>query len=110
MIWTTVLLLFIAIILIGKGSDWLTDSLIPVAKKLGITGTFVGLILVSTTVSLPVKVYTQEEALEAGLIKKSNSGMYLGIIITLVLIYVIYRQMKKRNRKKKNSQNNNGRN
>ena len=62
------------------------------------------------SVSLPVKVYTQEEALEAGLIKKSNSGMYLGIIITLVLIYVIYRQMKKRNRKKKNSQNNNGRN
>ncbi len=64
----------------------------------------------TTTVSLPVKVYTQEEALENGLIKKSNSGMILGVIVALILLYVLYRQLKKRNRKKKNSQNNNGRN
>ncbi len=37
----------------GKGSDWLTDSLIPIARKLGVTGSFVGLILVSAAVSLP---------------------------------------------------------
>ena len=62
MVLTTILLLLIAIIAIGKGSDWLTDSLIPLARKLGITGTFVGLILVSIAVSLPevlVAVYAQ---------------------------------------------------
>ena len=59
---TTILLFLIAIIAIGKGSDWLTDSLIPLARKLGITGTFVGLILVSIAVSLPeilVAIYAQ---------------------------------------------------
>lgn len=62
MIFSTILLFLIAIIAIGKGSDWLTDSLVPLAKKLGITGTFVGLILVSIAVSLPevlVAVYAQ---------------------------------------------------
>ena len=48
-------LLFIvfSILIIGKGSDWLTDSLIPIARKLGVSGSFVGLILVSVAVSLP---------------------------------------------------------
>jgi len=62
MVLTTILLFLVAIIAIGKGSDWLTDSLIPLARKLGITGTFVGLILVSIAVSLPevlVAVYAQ---------------------------------------------------
>ena len=62
MVLATILLFLIAIIAIGKGSDWLTDSLIPLARKLGITGTFVGLILVSSAVSLPeilVAVYAQ---------------------------------------------------
>ena len=62
MVLTTFLLLLIAIIAIGKGSDWLTDSLIPLAKKLGITKTFVGLILVSVAVSLPeimVAIYSR---------------------------------------------------
>lgn len=50
------LLLFsiiISIILISKGSDWLTDSLIPIAKKLKTTNISVGLILISAVVSLP---------------------------------------------------------
>ena len=52
-IFTTILLLFLSIIAIGKGSDWLTDSLIPVARKLGVSGISVGLVLVSIAVSLP---------------------------------------------------------
>lgn len=47
-----VFLLF-ATLAIGKGSDWFTDSLIPVARKLGVSGVSVGLILVSVAVSLP---------------------------------------------------------
>ena len=42
-----------SILTIGKGSDWLTDSLIPIARKLGVSGSSVGLILVSAAVSLP---------------------------------------------------------
>lgn len=57
------------------------------------------------SISLPVKVYTQEEALKAGLIKKSKVGIYFGIFIALILIWIIYRQLKKRNRKKRNSEN-----
>lgn len=41
------------VLAIGKGSDWFTDSLIPVARKLGVSGISVGLIIVSVAVSLP---------------------------------------------------------
>ncbi|OGK13048.1 hypothetical protein A3A93_03925 [Candidatus Roizmanbacteria bacterium RIFCSPLOWO2_01_FULL_38_12] len=45
--------LLLGVLAIGKGSDWFTDSLIPIARKLGISGIAVGLILVSIAVSLP---------------------------------------------------------
>ncbi len=47
------LLLAASIVVIGKGSDWLSDSLLPLAKRLGLSGASVGLILVSVAVSLP---------------------------------------------------------
>jgi cation:H+ antiporter len=50
---SALLLTLLGIILMGKGSDWLTDSLIPIARKLGVSGVAVGLILVSIAVSLP---------------------------------------------------------
>jgi len=45
--------LVLGVLSIGKGADWFTDSLIPVARKLGVSGVAVGLILVSIAVSLP---------------------------------------------------------
>ncbi len=48
-----ILSLLFGILAIGKGSDWFTDSLIPVARRLGVSGVAVGLILVSIAVSLP---------------------------------------------------------
>lgn len=76
-----ILLLVIAasIILIGKGSDWLTDSLIPIARKLGVSGSSVGLILVSAAVSLPeilVAVYATVNGYPA-----ISLGVVLGSII-----------------------------
>ena len=50
---TVTIFLLISTIAIGKGSDWFTDSLIPIARKLGVSGVSVGLILVSVAVSLP---------------------------------------------------------
>ncbi|NTV23482.1 MAG: sodium:calcium antiporter, partial [Nanoarchaeota archaeon] len=35
MIVITIVLFIVSLLLIWKGSDWLTDSMIPVAKKLG---------------------------------------------------------------------------
>ncbi|MBU0894616.1 MAG: hypothetical protein KKF48_03195 [Nanoarchaeota archaeon] len=51
-------------------------------------------------INLPFKVYTSEEALEKGLIQKSNTGLYIGIIILLIIIWVIYRKIKRRKKKK----------
>ena len=45
--------ILIGVIAIGKGSDWFTDALIPIARKMGTSAASVGLILVSVAVSLP---------------------------------------------------------
>lgn len=53
--------IIISIVFISKGSDWLTDSLVPVARRLKTSTISVGLILVSVFVSLPeilVATYT----------------------------------------------------
>lgn len=48
-----ILLILLSIAAIGKGSDWMTNSLVPLARKLGVSGVSVGLVLVSVAVSLP---------------------------------------------------------
>jgi hypothetical protein len=60
----------------------------------------------SKTVNIPFKVYTEEEALKLGIIKKSNTGIYFGFIIVVIIAWIIYRKIKKRNKKnKKNLEN-----
>ena len=53
------------------------------------------------TINIPFNVYSKEKALELGIIKKSNVGTYSLAIGTLVLVWIIYRTIKKR---KKNNQ------
>jgi len=53
----------------------------------------------SQTINLPVNVYTEEKALELGIIQKSNTGLYVGIVIGVILIWFVYRKIKKRNKK-----------
>lgn len=53
----------------------------------------------SKTINLPVNVYTQEKALELGIIQKSKTSFYAGIILGLIIIWIIYRKIKKRNKK-----------
>jgi cation:H+ antiporter len=43
----------LGLIMLSKGSDWLTDSISPLARKLGTSHSAVGLIMVSIMVSLP---------------------------------------------------------
>lgn len=75
-------LIFLSILLIGKGSDWLTDSLIPIAKRLGVSGVSVGLILVSVAVSLPeilIAIYTT---------LKGFSDITLGVILGSIFVNI----------------------
>lgn len=56
------------------------------------------------TVKIPLKVYTQEQALNLGLIAKSSTGFYIGIVITLLVIWLIYRNIRKRRKNKAKEQ------
>jgi len=53
------------------------------------------------TINLPFKVYTKEQALELGIIKKNNAGIYVGIFLFLIIIWIIYKRIKKRRKKRK---------
>ncbi|GBE20378.1 hypothetical protein BMS3Abin17_01117 [archaeon BMS3Abin17] len=52
------------------------------------------------TITLPVKVYSREKALELGLIKKSNYTTY-GIVAVIIIVWIIYRRIKKRRKNSK---------
>lgn len=55
------------------------------------------------TISLPVKVYTKEQALSVGLIKKSKTGFYIFVVAILIIGWIAWRQYKKylKNKKQK---------
>ena len=59
-----------------------------------------------TSVNLPFKVYTEEEALNLGLIKKSNTTLYIEGAAILLVAWLIWRAIKKR--RKNNRRNLNG--
>ena len=52
------------------------------------------------TVNLPFKVYTKEQALELGLIQKSNTSRNVGIVVAVLVIWFLWRGIKKRKRDK----------
>jgi len=52
------------------------------------------------TIILPVKVYSREKALELGLIEKSSTPIYIGIVV-LVAAWLIYRKIRKSRKNKK---------
>ena len=54
--------------------------------------------LVLTNIDLPLTVHTREKALELGIIEKSNTTFYILIAITVILIFIIWRMIKKRRR------------
>jgi len=60
---------------------------------------------VTKLVNLPVKVYTQEKAVELGLIKKSNAGTYVLVIVVIIVIWLVWRFISRRRRMKKSMQN-----
>jgi len=53
-------------------------------------------------IEIPFKVYTQEQALQLGLIKKSNTMIYFVVIIVLIVIWIVWRKMRKSKKKNGN--------
>jgi hypothetical protein len=54
----------------------------------------------SETVTIPIEAYTRDEALKLGLIQQSRTGLYIGIIIVIAIIWFIWRRIKKRRKNK----------
>lgn len=83
MVITLILLLLIfSILLIWKGSDWVTDSLVPVAAKLGTGYIAVTTLLVSFMISIP-EIFT---AIYSYILGHLNIG--IGVIIGSVMINI----------------------
>ncbi len=50
---------------------------------------------ISKPINLPITVYSQEKALELGLISKNNTFLYIIIIVAIILIIILYRTIRK---------------
>jgi len=48
------------------------------------------------TVDIPFRVYTRDEALELGLIQKSNTPLYGGVALVVIVAWFVYRRIKKK--------------
>ena len=55
----------------------------------------------SQVVNIPLKVYTKEQALELGLIKKDNTIIYIIIVVALLIIWFVWRRIRKKRKKMK---------
>jgi cation:H+ antiporter len=90
-------LIFFSVVLIWKGSDWITDSLIPVAQKLGTSYVAVTTLLVSFMLSVPelfIAIYSYlmgHYTIGIGVLLGSvliNIGLTVGLSATLKPLHV----------------------
>lgn len=77
-----ILILVLSILLIWKGSDWITDSLVPVAHRLGTSYIAVTTLMVSFILSIP-ELFT---TVYSGVLGHLDIG--LGVIIGSVMINI----------------------
>lgn len=59
---------------------------------------------ITKTVDIPITVYSQEKAIELGIIEESNLGLYIGIVVAIIIIWLVWRWVAKRRRMKKSLQ------
>ena len=53
------------------------------------------------TINLNARVYSQEQAIEMGLIKRNNVYAYVIVVILLIVIYIVYRRIRKAIKRRK---------
>ena len=51
-------------------------------------------------IDIPLKVYTKEEAINLGVIQNSKTPIYIGIVVILIILFFIYRTIRKRTKKR----------
>lgn len=56
---------------------------------------------VAETVDLPILVYSKEKAIELGIIKQNNTILYISIAVTAILLWLLWRTLRKRARLKR---------
>ena len=52
-------------------------------------------------INLPLKIYTRKKAIELGIIQRNNWPFYIGIVAVLIIIWFIWRAVRKRQRMKR---------
>lgn len=57
--------------------------------------------VVTKEIELPLKVYTEDEALQLGIIKRSNTSFYIALVVAVILIIILWRTLRKRQRMRK---------
>jgi len=56
---------------------------------------------IAQDVTIPIKIYTREKALELGIIQRNNWPYYIVAVVILVVLWFVWRTIKKRKRMKK---------
>lgn len=56
---------------------------------------------ITKTIDIPVVVYTKERAIELGIIEKNNLPVYIGIVVLVIVLWIIWRAIKRRQRLKR---------
>lgn len=51
--------------------------------------------------SIPIKVYSQKEAVSLGLVQQSKTLLYVVVVAVLIISYIVYRRIRKRMKMKK---------
>lgn len=57
---------------------------------------------ITQSINLPIQVYTEKKALELGIIKKNNTFLYIILVAVLIIIWLVYRSIRKRIRRSRN--------
>lgn len=52
-------------------------------------------------INLPFKVYTNEEALKLGIIKKDNTFLYIIVLVVIIVIWLVWRRIRKKRKNNK---------
>ncbi len=52
-------------------------------------------------IDVPITIYSKEKAIELGLIEKNNTPTYVGVVIALIILWIIWRTIAKRRRLKR---------
>ncbi len=56
---------------------------------------------IAETIDLPIVVYSREKAIELGIIKQNNTILYILIAVTAILLWLLWRTLRKRARLKR---------